>query len=210
MLRRFANQPCVVPSSKSSGTIGMAKNCPWNTNSSKNDKDYCQQSSCVHLRLPHPLYLFTAGADRINREENHASCSGIYRNNERCWGLAISFVIQTVDRRRGGHGVIPQEQIDVTAVKASLLEIGQAQRIYVNAHGAYGTLDQLRADGPPHLGSERRGYVFRVEPRGATGFQATAAPADKTMPWPGSGCRQTDAPVAWVAATDSGAPSVTS
>ncbi len=98
----------------------------------------------------------------------------------------------------------PQEQIDVTAVKASLLEIGQAQRIYVNAPGAYGTLDQLRADGPPHLGSERRGYVFRVEPRGATGFQATAAPADETMPWPGSGCRQTDAPVAWVAATDSG------
>ena len=79
----------------------------------------------------------------------------------------------------------PQEQIDLTAVKASLLEIAQAQRIYVNAHGAYGTLDQLRADGPPHLGSERRGYVFRVEPRGATGFQATAAPADGTKPgWP--------------------------
>ena len=32
-----------------------------------------------------------------------------------------------------------QEQIDVTAVKASLLEIGQAQRICVNAHGACGT-----------------------------------------------------------------------
>ena len=78
----------------------------------------------------------------------------------------------------------PQEHIDVTAVKASLLEIGQAQRIYVNAHGAYGTLDQLRADGPPHLGSERRGYVFRIEPRGAAGFQATASPADATKGWP--------------------------
>ena len=79
----------------------------------------------------------------------------------------------------------PQEQIDVTAIRASLLEIGQAQRIYVNAHGAYGTLDQLRADGPPHLGGDRRGYVFRVEPRGATGFQATAAPAEGTKPgWP--------------------------
>lgn len=74
-------------------------------------------------------------------------------------------------------GASPQQQIDMTAVRASLMEIGNAERIYVNAHGSYGTLDQLRADGPSHLGAEQRGYVFQVEPNGAQGFRATATPS---------------------------------
>ena len=72
----------------------------------------------------------------------------------------------------------PQQTIDLTSIRSALMEIGQAQRLYVNAHGAYGTLDQLRADGPPSLGENRRGYVITVEPNGAQGFTATAAPAD--------------------------------
>jgi hypothetical protein len=72
----------------------------------------------------------------------------------------------------------PRETIDLTSIRSALMEIGQAQRLYVNAHGAYGTLDQLRADGPPSLGADRRGYVFSVEPSGAQRFTATATPAE--------------------------------
>lgn len=79
-------------------------------------------------------------------------------------------------------GAPPQQQIDVTGIKASLLEIGQAQRIYLAAHGAYGTLEQLRADNAPHLGVDQRGYVFDVQPNGAQGFIATAAPANANPP----------------------------
>jgi hypothetical protein len=79
----------------------------------------------------------------------------------------------------------PREQIDVMSIRTALLEIGQAERQYVNAHGAYGTLDQLRADGPPELGTDRRGYVFVVEPNGAQSFRATGKPADPARSdWP--------------------------
>src|ERR687891_2835522 len=64
----------------------------------------------------------------------------------------------------------PQEQIDVTGIRMALLEIAQAQRNYVAAHGAYGTLEQLRADGAPALGTERRGYTFRLDTNGSQGF----------------------------------------
>ena len=49
----------------------------------------------------------------------------------------------------------PQEQIDVTGIRMALLEIAQAQRTYVTAHGAYGTLEQLRAEG--YIDSVTRG-----------------------------------------------------
>lgn len=95
------------------------------------------------------------------------------------------FVYNAQLAQPGAATATPQQQIDVTGIRASLLEIGQAQRLYVNAHGAYGTLDQLRADGPAELGIDRRGYAFDVEPNGAQGFKATARPseADKAS-WP--------------------------
>jgi len=79
----------------------------------------------------------------------------------------------------------PQAQIDLTGVRASLLEIGQAERIYVNAHGAYGTIEQLRADGAPEIGSDRRGYAFAIETNGAQSFKVTARPTDPDKSsWP--------------------------
>ncbi len=85
----------------------------------------------------------------------------------------------------GAVAAPPQQQIDVTGIRAALLEIGQAERMYVNAHGAYGTLEQLRADGAPELGTERRGYVFDVATNGAQGFKVTAKPTDPGKPnWP--------------------------
>ena len=79
----------------------------------------------------------------------------------------------------------PQQTIDVTDIRSNLLTIGQAERVYVNVHGAYGTIEQLNQDGPPMLPTENRGYVFSATPNGAASFQVTATPADPNKPgWP--------------------------
>jgi hypothetical protein len=79
----------------------------------------------------------------------------------------------------------PQEQIDVTGIRMALLEIAQAERNYVAAHGTYGTFEQLRADGAPALGTDRRGYAFHLKLNGAQSFKATATPTDPNKPgWP--------------------------
>lgn len=79
----------------------------------------------------------------------------------------------------------PQEQIDVTGIRMALLEIATAERTYVAAHGTYGTFEQLRADGAPALGTDRRGYTFQLDVNGSQGFKATATPTDSnTQGWP--------------------------
>ena len=84
-----------------------------------------------------------------------------------------------------GTTASPQDQIDVTGIRMALLEIAQAERNYVAAHGTYGTLEQLRAEGAPALGTDRRGYAFRLELNGSQDFKATAAPTDPNKQgWP--------------------------
>ena len=79
----------------------------------------------------------------------------------------------------------PQEQIDVTGIRMALLEIGQAERNYVAAHGTYGTFEQLRAEGAPALGTDRRGYAFQLQVSGSQSFIATATPIDSNKQgWP--------------------------
>ena len=79
----------------------------------------------------------------------------------------------------------PQEQIDVIAIKTNLLTIGQAERTFLNAHGSYGTIEQLQQDGPPSIGTDNRGYAFSAAPNGATSFIVTATPTDPTKAgWP--------------------------
>ena len=79
----------------------------------------------------------------------------------------------------------PQQQIDVIGVKSALLQIGQAERQYLVAHGAYGTLEQLRQDGPATVGADQRGYVFSVAPNASQSFTATATPTDANRAgWP--------------------------
>jgi hypothetical protein len=95
------------------------------------------------------------------------------------------FVYSAQLTQSGALTAPPQQQIDVTGIRASLLEIGQAERMYVNAHGAYGSLEQLRADGAPELGTDRRGYTFELETNGAQSFKATARPVDPARSeWP--------------------------
>jgi hypothetical protein len=84
-----------------------------------------------------------------------------------------------------GAAAPPQQQIDVIDIKSNLLSIGQAERVYVTAHGTYGTMEQLQQDGPPSLGASNRGYVFTATVDGARAFTVTATPAgpDKAG-WP--------------------------
>ena len=100
-------------------------------------------------------------------------------------GAAFYLYNAQLTRAGGGAAASPQEQIDVTGIRMALLEIAQAERTYVAAHGAYGTFDQLRAEGAPALGTDRRGYTFQLELNGSQAFKATAAPTDANKAgWP--------------------------
>jgi hypothetical protein len=95
------------------------------------------------------------------------------------------FVYRTYFTRAGFDKTPPQEQIDVIGVRSQLLEIGQAERQYVVAHGAYGTLEQLQQDGPPGIGAPQRGYMFSVTADGSRAFTATGTPTDASRAgWP--------------------------
>ena len=107
-------------------------------------------------------------------------------------GLVIAlgasyFVYHAYLTRSGPEGAAehPQEQIDVIDIKTNLLSIGQAERMYLNAHGAYGTIEQLQQEGPPSIGTDNRGYVFSAAPSGAASFVVTATPTDPNKAgWP--------------------------
>ena len=93
-------------------------------------------------------------------------------------GAAFYLYNAQLTRAGGGAAASPQEQIDVTGIRMALLEIAQAERTDVAAHGAYGTFEQLRAEGAPALGTDRRGYTFQLELDGSQTFKATATPTD--------------------------------
>lgn len=101
--------------------------------------------------------------------------------------LGAALYVYNAQLTRGGSAstASPQEQIDVTGIRMALLEIAQAERNYVAAQGTYGTFEQLRAEGAPALGTDRRGYTFQLELNGSQSFKATATPADPNKPgWP--------------------------
>jgi hypothetical protein len=85
----------------------------------------------------------------------------------------------------GGAQMPPQQQIDVVDIRTHLLNIGQAERMYLVNHGTYGTIEQLQQDGSPTLLTENRGYAFTVVFNGAQSFKATATPTDPNKAgWP--------------------------
>jgi hypothetical protein len=101
--------------------------------------------------------------------------------------LGTALYLYNAQLTRGGSAstASPQEQIDVTGIRMALLEIAQAERNYVAAHGTYGTFEQLRSEGAPALGTDRRGYAFQLDLNGSQGFKATATPTDSNkQAWP--------------------------
>ena len=100
-------------------------------------------------------------------------------------GAALYVYNAQLTRGMDTNSATPQEQIDVTGIRTALLEIAHAERNYAAAHGAYGMLEQLRADGAPALGTDRRGYTFQLELNGSETFTAAAMPADSgKQGWP--------------------------
>jgi hypothetical protein len=84
------------------------------------------------------------------------------------------------------HGAPPKQIIDVTGIRADLLSIGQAERMYLASHGTYATLDQLQQDGLLLFSpTNRRGYNFTAEISDGQHFKITATPSDaSTAGWP--------------------------
>jgi len=100
--------------------------------------------------------------------------------------LGIAYVVYSRSlTTSGGTQAPPQQQIDVVDIRANLLTIGQAERIYLAANGTYATLDQLQQQGPPAIPTENRGYVFTIAVDGARSFKVTATPTDPNKAgWP--------------------------
>jgi hypothetical protein len=100
--------------------------------------------------------------------------------------LGVGYFVYTKSLTSAGVAdAPPQQTIDTIDIKTNLMNIGQAERTYLVAHGTYGTLEQLQQDGPPALPAENRGYVFSVAANGAQSFTAVATPTDPNKPgWP--------------------------
>jgi len=74
----------------------------------------------------------------------------------------------------GGSAGSPAESISTTAIKADLLSIAQAERLYFAQNGRYGSFAELTSSGSlslPRTG--RDGYTYSVEVTDA-GFLVTA------------------------------------
>jgi hypothetical protein len=105
-------------------------------------------------------------------------------------GLAVAlgvgyFVYARNLTTAGGSEVPPLQQIDVVDIRANLLTIGQAERMYLSAHGTYGRLEELNQDGPPAIPTHNRGYVFNAVVDGARSFKVIATPSDPNKAgWP--------------------------
>lgn len=79
----------------------------------------------------------------------------------------------------------PQEQIDVTAIRQTLLTIGQTERQYLVTHNTYATLEQLTAEDLLPGGTEQRGYTYSAVVSGNEHFTITATTTDPNKTgWP--------------------------
>jgi hypothetical protein len=101
--------------------------------------------------------------------------------------LAIVWmVIKTQFTQPPSGGARPKQVIDVVGVKADLIAIGQAERLYLASHGSYASLDQLRQGGAISFsGTDRRGYNYTAEVNDGQHFKITAAPSGPAQEgWP--------------------------
>ena len=96
------------------------------------------------------------------------------------------FVIKSQFSQGTGTVKPPAEVIDVVGVKADLVSIAQAERMYLASHGSYASVDDLQQDGSITFGgSNRRGYNYTSEVDGGQHFKVTATPADPAKAgWP--------------------------
>lgn len=106
-------------------------------------------------------------------------------------GAALLFVVYRFylkDMPTTDKGTAPTQAISLTAVRADLLQIAQAERGYIATNGHCGSLDELLSSNTISLArSERDGYSYAVE-CSCGDFTATArhlpAPAGSPIRYP--------------------------
>lgn len=104
---------------------------------------------------------------------------------------ALLFVVYHFSLKRmpsTDQGTAATQAISLTGVRADLLQIAQAERLYIAANGQCASLDQLISSNSLSMTrTERDGYSYAVECSGA-GFTASArhqpAPAGSPIRYP--------------------------
>jgi hypothetical protein len=101
--------------------------------------------------------------------------------------LAIVWLVFKAQFTHGPSGGAPPAQvIDVVRVKADLVAMGQAERLYLASHGTYASLEQLQQEGAISFsGAGRPGYNYTVEFNDGQHFKIIAAPSGPAQAgWP--------------------------
>ena len=98
----------------------------------------------------------------------------------------IWFIMKSQFSQGPAGGQPPAETIDVVGVKSDLLNIAQAEKMYMASHGSYVSVDQLQQDGSiTFSGANRRGYSYAAETDDGQHFRITARPSDPAKAnWP--------------------------
>jgi hypothetical protein len=101
--------------------------------------------------------------------------------------LAIGYFVFKAEMTQGPTGgAPPQQAIDTTGVEGDLVAIGQAEKMYLAAHGTYASFDQLKQEAMTTFGDgSRRGYQYSIDFDGGQHFHITATPVDPAKKgWP--------------------------
>ena len=106
-------------------------------------------------------------------------------------GAALLFVVYEFSLKRmptTDNGTAATQAISLTGVRADLLQIAQAERVYIATNGQCASLDELISSNSLSITyTERDGYSYTVECSGAS-FTATArhspAPAGSPIRYP--------------------------
>jgi len=94
-------------------------------------------------------------------------------------GLIYKFYFAKLQSEGAGT---PTQTINVVGVKNDLLQIAQAERMYLAQHSSYASLDELVSSGAMSMSkSGRDGYTYEVE-TSAEGFRALARCPSSTNP----------------------------
>jgi hypothetical protein len=94
-------------------------------------------------------------------------------------GLIYKFYFAKLQSEGAGT---PTQAINVVGVQNDLLQIAQAERMYMAQHSSYGSLDELVSSGTMNISkSGRDGYTYEVE-TSAEGFRAIARCPSSTSP----------------------------
>lgn len=92
--------------------------------------------------------------------------------------LVIGWLIYSSQIKQAANDTPLTQQVDLVAVRSSLLSLGQAERFYLAANGSYATLEQLRRSDvmSSYPEDSRSGYRYIAEVDGSSHFRITASP----------------------------------